>query len=348
MAYNASTVVNPPIPYVGGIPGGLKVGTQIIINATLPYHENQFSINLQCGPNLNPKSNTALHFNPRPNEGCIVRNSLQHHSWGAEERHGGCPINKGQPFEIIILCQMNHYKVSVNGRHFCDFRHRIDRNHVNTLTVEGGVQVNSIRFDGHGGHHHGHHGHHHGHGVGGFIGNVVGGAIKAAMGPPSYPAGQVHPPPPSGGAPGQPMYNPPVPLTTQIPGGFYPGRMIFISGVPNFNASRFTINLQCGPYEGSDIALHCDMRLRVGGDMNVIVRNSCQGGGWGAEERHSPYFPFMPNANFDMIIMAEGNQFKIAVNNQHLLEFYHRLQPLTRIDTLLVKGDLRLTQVRIQ
>ena len=36
------------------------------------------------------------------------------------------------------------------------------------------------------------------------------------------------------------------------------------------------------------------------------------GGGWGSEERHSPYFPFMPNANFDMIIMAEGHRFKVS------------------------------------
>lgn len=79
----------------------------------------------------------------------------------------------------------------------------------------------------------------------------------------------------------------------------------------HFNFKRFTINLMCGPYDGSDIALHCDVRLRVGGDFNVVLRNSCQGGGWGAEERHSPYFPFMPNANFDMIIMAEQHQFKV-------------------------------------
>lgn len=146
----------------------------------------------------------------------------------------------------------------------------------------------------------------------------------------------------------QPMYNPPVPFTMGIPGGMYPGKMVFVSGVPHPNASRFTVNLQCGSYDQSDIGLHFDVRLRSGNDFNVVVRNSMQGGQWGSEERHSPYFPFMPNANFDMIIMAEGNCFKVAVNNQHLFEFFHRLQPISRIDHLKITGDVRLTQVRFQ
>lgn len=40
--------------------------------------------------------------------------------------------------------------------------------------------------------------------------------------------------------------------------------------------------------------------------------------------------------------------FQVAVNNQHLLEFNHRVQPLNMIDTLRIDGDVRLTQVRIQ
>uniref|UniRef100_A0A8W8I3Z2 Galectin n=1 Tax=Magallana gigas TaxID=29159 RepID=A0A8W8I3Z2_MAGGI len=336
--------MNPGIPYVGGIPGGMRDGRQIVINGTVPHHEHSFSINLQTGPNINPRSNTALHFNPRLNDNCVVRNSYQHHSWGGEERGGYQPFQRGMPFEITILCQHHHYKISVNGRHFCDFRHRVEKHHVNTLTIEGGVQIHSIRFDG---------AHSHAHGVGGFLGRVVGEIAKAAMPTPPPPAGAYNPSGgyPAGGYPGgapQPIYNPPVPFTTAISGGIFPGKMIFISGVPNPNAERFTINLMCGPYDGSDIALHCDVRLRVGGDFNVVLRNSCQGGGWGAEERHSPYFPFMPNANFDMIIMAEQHQFKIAVNNQHLLKFRNRVQPLNRIDTLQIKGDVRLTQVRFQ
>lgn len=76
---------------------------------------------------------------------------------------------------------------------------------------------------------------------------------------------------------------------------------------------RFTVNLQCGAYEGSDIALHFDVRFQAGADYNVVVRNTCQNGSWGAEEKQLPYFPFMPNASFDMIVLVEQNQFKVSV-----------------------------------
>ncbi|XP_052690725.1 galectin-5-like [Crassostrea angulata] len=140
----------------------------------------------------------------------------------------------------------------------------------------------------------------------------------------------------------------PVPFTTSISGGIFPGKMIFISGVPNPDAKRITINLRCAPKVESNIALTFDIRLQWYGESNVVVRNSMRNGWWMLEERHTPYFPFMPNANFDMIIMAEQHQFKIAVNNQYLLGFRHRVQPLNRINTLQITGDVGLTQVRFQ
>ena len=35
------------------------------------------------------------------------------------------------------------------------------------------------------------------------------------------------------------------------------------------------------------------------------------GGGWGQEERQAPYFPFQPNANFDILILVEPQAFKV-------------------------------------
>ena len=369
MAYMGS-IVNPALPYVGTIPGGMTDGRQVVVQGSVPFHENAFTINLQCGPSLNPMSDTALHFNIRFNENCVVRNTLQSGSWGSEERTGGMPFQKNYPFEIIILCQHHHYKVAVNGSHFCEYRHRIPKHSVNTLSVSSPAgQVTCIRFDGPGGGRnqhddgshakiklgpfsfefgsnpkHDHHPRHHGHGH------------RPQMPQPSFPpaggfppAGAFQPPPPqpAGGYPGAPMMNPPVPLVTPIQGGLFPGKMIYISGVPNPTATRFTVNLQCGAYEGSDIALHFDVRISAGSDRNVVVRNTCQNGAWGAEDRVLPYFPFMPNTSFDMIVLVEQNQFKVAVNNQHLFAFQHRI-PFQRVDSLVIKGDIRLSQVRFQ
>lgn len=328
MAYMGS-IVNPALPYVGTIPGGMTDGRQVVVQGSVPFHENAFTINLQCGPSLNPMSDTALHFNIRFNENCVVRNTLQSGSWGSEERTGGMPFQKNYPFEIIILCQHHHYKVAVNGSHFCEYRHRIPKHSVNTLSVSSPAgQVTCIRFDG------------------------PGGGMPQPSFPPAGgfpPAGAFQPPPPqpAGGYPGAPMMNPPVPLVTPIQGGLFPGKMIYISGVPNPTATRFTVNLQCGAYEGSDIALHFDVRISAGSDRNVVVRNTCQNGAWGAEDRVLPYFPFMPNTSFDMIVLVEQNQFKVAVNNQHLFAFQHRI-PFQRVDSLVIKGDIRLSQVRFQ
>jgi hypothetical protein len=84
-----------------------------------------------------------------------------------------------------------------------------------------------------------------------------------------------------------------------------------------FHSCRFTVNLQCGAYEGSDIALHFDVRISAGSDRNVVVRNTYQNGAWGAEDRALPYFPFMPNSSFDMIVLVEQNQFKVMIKHYY-------------------------------
>jgi hypothetical protein len=73
----------------------------------------RFAINLLCGLNTSPRDDVAIHVNPRFNENLIVRNSLQKAVWGKEERYGPMPLARGQGFEILILCDPTHYKVSI-------------------------------------------------------------------------------------------------------------------------------------------------------------------------------------------------------------------------------------------
>ncbi|CAG5126305.1 unnamed protein product, partial [Candidula unifasciata] len=152
-------------------------------------------------------------------------------------------------------------------------------------------------------------------------------------------------PSPSGG----PLYNPPVPLTTPIQGGMYPGKIIYLTGIPKQNANRFNVNLTCGAHESSNIALHFDARFHFGNDShNVVVRTHRQGGNYGPEERHQNFFPFTPGVNFEIMILAEHASFKVAVNGQHFTEFFHRIHPLNSVTYLNVQGDVVLTQVRFQ
>lgn len=140
-----------------------------------------------------------------------------------------------------------------------------------------------------------------------------------------------------------PIYNPPVPFTQQLPGGLHPGKMIFIGGVPKPNANRFTINLSIG----SEPVFHFDVRINTGADKNVLVRNTKQNGSWGREERQVPYFPFIRDQFFEMIILCDSDCYKVAINNQHFLVYSHRIPP-SMVDRMTVNGDITLTQLRFQ
>lgn len=45
-------------------------------------------------------------------------------------------------------------------------------------------------------------------------------------------------------------------------------------------------------------------------------------------------------------ILCEGHCFKVAVDGQHLCEYFHRLKHLPAINSLEVAGDVQLTHVQ--
>lgn len=73
---------------------------------------NRFSINLQCGPSVNPRSDIALHLSADFNRNVIIRNTIQNWSWGVEESLGGMPLARGRPFQINVTCEASRFMVS--------------------------------------------------------------------------------------------------------------------------------------------------------------------------------------------------------------------------------------------
>ncbi|XP_055311637.1 galectin-9-like [Sitodiplosis mosellana] len=138
---------HPHIPYLGLIPGGFHHGLMIRVTGEMLYHD-RFDVEIRAGPILTPSDDINVHLSVRPNEGAIVRNSMISQSWGDEERFGGCPIQHGQRFEILILGELNQFKIAVNGRHFCEFRHRIPLSSARFVHVQGQVKIHSIRLEG--------------------------------------------------------------------------------------------------------------------------------------------------------------------------------------------------------
>lgn len=141
-----------------------------------------------------------------------------------------------------------------------------------------------------------------------------------------------------------PLYNPAVPFTGFIQGGFLPGKMVRIQGSSLPSANRFAINLQCGPNTAprDDIAFHLSPRF----SENCIARNSLQNVNWGPEENYG-HMPIMRGQYFEIIILCEAGQFKIAVNGQHFTEFPHRI-PYQRVTYLTVDGDVTLSLIQYE
>ncbi len=73
------------------------------------------AINFRCGP----KGDIPFHFNPRFDNGAVVRNSLINGAWGAEENAGAFPFQRGAPFTIEITCLDNAFQVLFNFLRIC-------------------------------------------------------------------------------------------------------------------------------------------------------------------------------------------------------------------------------------
>ncbi|XP_078230125.1 galectin-9 isoform X4 [Callithrix jacchus] len=147
MAFSGAptTYLNPPVPFSGTIEGSLQDGLQITVSGTiLNSSSTRFSVDFQTGFSGN---DIAFHFNPRFEEGgYVVCNTKLNGSWGPEERKRELPFQKGMPFHLCFLVQSSDFKVMVNGNLFVQYFHRVPFHRVDTLCVNGSVQLSSISF----------------------------------------------------------------------------------------------------------------------------------------------------------------------------------------------------------
>ncbi|KAL2076296.1 hypothetical protein ACEWY4_028106 [Coilia grayii] len=128
------------VPYKTVIQGGFYPGKSITIQGIPNQQADRFCINLRFNAGI------ALHFNPRFKENTVVRNSHLNNGWGSEERSGGMPFHCGQPFTVMFVCDIQCYRIIVNGVQMFCYNHR-HGNHEETdiLEVTGDVSLSSVQ-----------------------------------------------------------------------------------------------------------------------------------------------------------------------------------------------------------
>ncbi|CAD5212159.1 unnamed protein product [Bursaphelenchus okinawaensis] len=110
---------------ISGIPNGKK-----------------FNINLYRG-----NMEYALQLSIRYNEGAIVRNAMVNNEWGKEEREGEFPLNKNEIFDVTVINESYSFQIFINGKRFTTFAHRGSANDVETLEIEGNVEVQTVTIN---------------------------------------------------------------------------------------------------------------------------------------------------------------------------------------------------------
>jgi len=89
----------------------------------------------------------ALQVSIRYNEGVIVRNAMTANVWGKEEREGGFPLSKNEIFDLTIVNEAFSFQIFVNGKRFATFAHRGSPNDIETLEIDGNVDVQTVTIN---------------------------------------------------------------------------------------------------------------------------------------------------------------------------------------------------------
>ncbi|CAB3373861.1 Hypothetical predicted protein [Cloeon dipterum] len=137
------------IPHVCPIEGGgLTPGKMMKLHGSSPATATRFAINIQAGPNLNPRDDIVLHISAIFPENAVSRASYQSGMWGPEEKTPSLPFARGQPFDIIIMCDSECFKIAINGQHFAEFIHRMPYQKATHVVVEGDITISRISWEG--------------------------------------------------------------------------------------------------------------------------------------------------------------------------------------------------------
>lgn len=128
-------------------PVSLKEGDRVIVTGT--FRNPQVNGDFGLGSSFNfinqDGSVNLFHFNTRINNGVQVNNTYNNGSWGAEERVPNI-FKVSEEVKIEFEITAANYQVSVNGKNFLNYNHRLPFANVKNFKVAGCFDVKSIRY----------------------------------------------------------------------------------------------------------------------------------------------------------------------------------------------------------
>ncbi|KAJ8280294.1 hypothetical protein GJAV_G00052860 [Gymnothorax javanicus] len=132
-----------------------------------------------------------------------------------------------------------------------------------------------------------------------------------------------------------------IPCVRHIPGGLKTGMSFYFKALVPQDITRFHINLQSGPKDASDIALHFNPRFCP---KEVVVFNSfrCH---WETEDRVYK-MPITKGQSFVLVITVTSKGYEVSIDGQHFHTFPHRM-PVQRVNCIAIGGDISVEKMDI-
>ncbi|XP_047678593.1 uncharacterized protein LOC113650789 isoform X2 [Tachysurus fulvidraco] len=302
-------VIQPTIPYVNTIQGGLKPKMAVLFHGVLPAHAQSFEINFKTGQYIDDSYNDiAFQFNPRMGQ-YVYMNSYIAKSWGKEECVSDKPFIKGAAFQLFIIITTDGFEVFINGMRHCIYMHRFPLEKITTLDICGDVSILVFSF------------------IDDWSTLNLSQSNNRVMGsldsrPSSLPLAVTGP-----------FIQPTLPYVSKVAGGLRQNMALFFQGIIPLNSKGFEINLKTGESETDDIAFHFNPH-----SGQYVSLNSFINGSWDKGESVS-YSPFNKGAGFYLFIAINSDNYQVFVNGLEHSTFKHCI-PLEKVSTLDIRGDV--------
>ncbi|XP_045848717.1 grifin [Meles meles] len=99
--------------------GGLAPGWSLLVQGQSDSGEDKFEINF-----LSEAGEIAFHVKPRFSSATVVGNTFQGGRWGQEEVSSIFPLVLGEPFEMEVSSDAEHFHVHAQEHKVLQFAHR--------------------------------------------------------------------------------------------------------------------------------------------------------------------------------------------------------------------------------